>query len=132
MAINSISGFGGFNNYIPVIPKVDVETLKPDNRAVTTPETSVAAEIPAVSVNEKPVEDTRSKAADLSNVSLTFNKGDDFSFLGSEADINRLDMEKAISDMKKDKVFEDYQFFVGSSDNVRSMFNSEDGKIIKK
>ena len=34
---------------------------------------------------------------------------------GADSDITKLDMEKAISDMKKDSVLEQYQFFVGRS-----------------
>ena len=34
---------------------------------------------------------------------------------GADSDITKLDVEKAISDMKKDSVFEQYQFFVGKS-----------------
>ncbi|MDD6306832.1 MAG: hypothetical protein PUA75_07780 [Clostridiales bacterium] len=34
---------------------------------------------------------------------------------GSESDIKSLDVEKAISDMRKDQVLQQYQFFVGES-----------------
>lgn len=34
---------------------------------------------------------------------------------GADSDINNLDVEKAISDMKKDQVLMQYQFFVGES-----------------
>lgn len=132
MAINSLSGFGGFyNNYkIPDIPRVDVSEIKEADINKQQEENSAvqAAQAPVV----ENISDTRSKVANLEDISLTFNKNDDFSLIGSESDLNSLDMEKAISDMKKDKIFEDYQFFVGSSDNVKQLLNNEDGKIIIK
>lgn len=37
---------------------------------------------------------------------------------GAESDIKSLDMEKAISDMRKDQVIQQYQFFVGTRETV--------------
>ena len=34
--------------------------------------------------------------------------------VGKEADIHSLDVEKAISDMQKDQVLHEYQYFVGN------------------
>lgn len=65
-----------------------------------------------------------------SEVSLTFNTHEDFDYLGSSSDIRGLDMEKAISDMKKDQILKQYQYFVGSSKNI---FGSlDDGFVIPK
>lgn len=55
------------------------------------------------------------KDAPLEDVSLTFNKQDSFDRIGKDSDIRSLDMQKAISDMRKDQVLQQYQFFVGSS-----------------
>lgn len=52
---------------------------------------------------------------DLEDISLGFNKQDDFSYIGKDADIEQLDMQKAISDMKRDNLFHQYQFFVRSA-----------------
>ena len=65
-------------------------------------------------------QDRRAKAADLENISLTFNKTDSFDYLGM----------KAVSDMRKDEVLQEYQYFVGSSQNFA--FQSEDGVVIPK
>lgn len=132
MGINSLSGFGGFNyNYrMNEIPRVDVEDVKAQD--LLKQQGGAVESVESVKPVEKAVPDTRTKAADLENISLTFNSKDDFSFLGADFDIKNLDMEQAISDMKKDKIFEDYQFFVGSSNNVSELLNNEDGKIIIK
>ncbi|MCQ2523469.1 MAG: hypothetical protein MJ123_03940 [Lachnospiraceae bacterium] len=130
MAINGIGGFGGFENYkIMNIPKVDVETVKKQDEEALELQNQPKLDAP---VANTATEDNRSKSADLDNISLNFNKGDDYSYIGSESDINNLDMQKAISDMRKDKILEDYQYFVGSSENLMTNFNNEDGAVFMK
>lgn len=75
-------------------------------------------------------QDRRAKAADLENISLTFNKTDSFDYLGSESGLENLDVMKAVSDMRKDEVLQEYQYFVGSSQNF--VFQSEDGVVIPR
>lgn len=75
-------------------------------------------------------QDGRAKAADLENISLTFNKTDSFEYLGSESGLENLDVMKAVSDMRKDEVLQEYQYFVGSSQNFA--FQSEDGVVIPR
>lgn len=74
-------------------------------------------------------EDTRSKTADLSNLSLTFHKEETFDYIGSESKLADLDVQKAVSDMKKDSILQEYQYFVGNSRNVLEM---EDGIVFQK
>ena len=50
-------------------------------------------------------QDRRAKAADLENISLTFNKTDSFDYLGSESGLENLDVMKAVSDMRKEFCF---------------------------
>lgn len=119
-------GYGGFGSFqsdyrisnIPVAPKV--EETKPVEAV-----TEVKAE-PKVQIQEV---DIRPRATDPNSVSLTFNKNDDFSRIGSDKDINNLDMQKAISDMRQDSILQEYNYFVGSSSNV---FSSEDGVVLAK
>lgn len=75
-------------------------------------------------------QDRRAKASDLENISLTFNKTDSFDYLGSESGLENLDVMKAVSDMRKDEVLQEYQYFVGSSQNFA--FQSEDGVVIPR
>ena len=42
------------------------------------------------------------------------HKQDDFGYIGRDSDIHSLDVEKAISDMRKDQILQQYQYFVGS------------------
>lgn len=138
MAVSFFPEYGGlYNNYKVVdIPRVDINTVKKqdeEKRLVESaiPEIQKVNEVVAPdTLNEKT--DLRTRTADLENISLTFNTGDDYSFLGSEFSIEDLDMEKAISDMKKDGIIQDYNYFVGSSDMSGNGFESEDGRVFLK
>ena len=50
----------------------------------------------------------------VEDISITFHKQDDFGYIGRDSDIHSLDVEKAISDMRKDQILQQYQYFVGS------------------
>ena len=62
---------------------------------------------------EAPVQEQNSNAP-LEDISITFHKQDDFGYIGRDRDIHSLDVEKAISDMRKDQILQQYQYFVGS------------------
>lgn len=133
MAINLYSDYGGFyNNYKVVdIPKVDLEAVsKQEEVKKIENSASMAVEVPVI--NKPEVPDNRSKMADLDNISLNFNAGDDYSYIGSDFEIEKLDIQKAISDMKKDKILEDYQFFVGDNEGMTNTFEDEDGSVFLK
>lgn len=67
---------------------------------------------------------------ELENFMLGFYPGKDADLIGTQSDIRSLDVQKAISDMKKDRILEEYQYFVGS---VREAENdTEDGIVIRK
>ena len=134
MAINLFSDYGGFCNSYKVtdIPKVDVETVKKQDE-LKAAEALAIPELPKVEVVPEEVKpDLRSKTADLDNISLTFNAGDDFSYLGSDFEIEKLDINRAISDMHKDKILEDYQYFVGTQGDSDVTYSGEDGKVVVK
>lgn len=55
------------------------------------------------------------KPLDLENISLTFNKEENFDYIGNDSSLDNLDMQKAVSDMQKDQILQEYQYFVGSA-----------------
>lgn len=77
-----------------------------------------------------PEDAEKARIASLQNISLTFNQSEDFGYLGQDASVAGLDMEKAISDMKKDQVLEQYQYFVGGT--PETVISTEDGTVIRK
>lgn len=80
-------------------------------------------------VQEEPL-GLRPAVAKLEDISLEFNPNAEFDFAGRDSSIADLDVEKAISDMKKDSILEQYQYFVG--DQKTSLVNDEDGIVFQK
>lgn len=82
-----------------------------------------------ISINDKEETSRTKPALELENISLGFQKNDTFDYIGSQRDLVQLDMEKAISDMKKDEVLGRYNFFVGRSELAGNIFESDDGIV---
>lgn len=104
-----------YNSYpprdIPQVEAKEITSQNDQNRKGSRPEEK--AVIPEGSYQPS-AEDRRSRSADLENISLTFNANEEGGTIGRDSNILNLDMQKAISDMKKDRILEDYQYFVGS------------------
>ena len=128
MGIQLWTGFNSMQTYYKSqeIPTITPEEVKNKEQQPQAVQQNIAV---AESVNEPIAEDNRSKTADLENISLTFNKDETFDYIGSESGLAGLDMQKAISDMKKDAVLQEYQYFVGSS---KDFFQPADGMVIPK
>ena len=139
MGIGPISGFGDFGGLygsyrMQNIPLVDEKTVRAQDAEKAAGQAGFA-ENPAQSVSapikEEEAQDRKAaRVADLQNISLTFNKEDDFGYIGSDAPLSKLDMEKAISDMKKDSALEQYQYFVGN--RGMDIANTADGSVMLK
>lgn len=82
-----------------------------------------------ISINDKEETARTKPTLELENISLGFQKNDTFDYIGSQRDLVQLDMEKAISDMKKDEVLGQYNFFVGRSELAGNIFESDDGIV---
>ena len=112
------------------IPTVDTQKSETLGQNITSKQQAVVPEAPVAKAEEATVPVERKNTA-LEDVSLTFLKDDTYDMIGSESDLNLLDMQKAISDMQKDKILQDYNYFVGSS--VMQQRNiSEDGVVVAK
>ena len=125
---NGLNNYSLYNNYHREIPQVkpeDVKAVDEENKVSSL--STGNSEVNSPAKIEEP--DLRSKIAPLEDISLTFNKEEDFDYLNSDSSVKSLDMQKAISDMQKDDVLKEYQYFVGSSNNL---FSSEDGVVIAK
>ena len=127
MRIGAIEEYSSYlQNYrVPEIPRVSVEEVKRQDQMK-------AREVQPVSEmtrEEAPDLSYRKPNAEIDQLSLTFNKQESFDYLGKDSDINDLDMQKAISDMQKDQMLMQYQYFVGSAKNL---FSNGDGTVIVK
>jgi len=127
LSIQGIQQFGGLYGTYPArqIPVVSVEEAKEQKSALPDSSTS----LPDQSEVQKQEQNKASRSADLQNISLTFNAGEDYGYIGKDSILENLDVMKAISDMQKDSVLQQYQTFVGSGDTV---FSSEDGVVLMK
>ena len=112
------------------IPTADTQKSETLGQNITSKQQAVVPEAPVAKAEEATVPVERKNTA-LEDVSLTFLKDDTYDMIGSESDLNKLDMQKAISDMQKDKILQDYNYFVGSS--VMQQRNiSEAGVVVTK
>ena len=129
IGINGFSDYSSFlQNYkVPVIPSVSLDEVREQDRLARDAEAAVqltAHESTSVTVPER-------KDAPLEDISITFNRQENFGYIGKDSDIHSLDMEKAIDDMKKDSILQQYQYFVGNSRNLYTN-ESADGTVIQK
>lgn len=125
---NGLSNYAAFNSYKRDIPVVDPEEVKRQLDENSQAEAKKTEAVETLSPYQQSKIDSRSQVALLEDVSLTFNKEETFDYIGQDASVKSLDMEKAISDMKKDSILEEYQYFVGDSKNLFS----DDGIVIAK
>ena len=129
MGINGINDYSNLiGNYrVPSIPRVSVEKVKEQDRQAALQSQQVASpKLQDLDLQAKPRND-----AALEDISLTFNKGDDYGYIGKDSDIYSLDVENAISDMQKDNILKQYQFFVGNT-GTGAIVDNADGIVVPK
>lgn len=131
MGINGISDYSQlFQNYrIPEIPVADVKQMQQPAAVQPEAEAKKPVDIDLSIEENSPVS---RKNADVQELSLTFNVNEDFGYIGQDSNLGNLDMQKAISDMKKDSILQQYQYFVGSAENLFPQSSSEDGAVFLK
>lgn len=129
MRIGAITGAGGVQTYYKSydIPIKTPEEIKAAEQS--TEQVSSVKEPDDTLQSDSSTVDTRSRSSNPENISLTFNKEETFDYLGSESVLGNLDVRKAISDMQKDAVLQEYQYFVGST---KPLMNTEDGIVLMK
>lgn len=127
MGIGNVTDYSSIlqNYQIPVVPQSAPIVISD----VQQQESVVA--IPVVDIrDEASVQAPARQDAKLEDISITFNKQEEFGYIGQDSDIRSLDVERAISDMKKDQVLQQYQYFVGSSKNL--LADNADGLVFAK
>lgn len=125
-----LSNYGqyGYNRPIPQVSVDEINKASEDKVNEIKPGEEPKGESIS-SLNEATSIDNRSRIASLEDISLTFNKEESFDYLNNDTSVKSLDMQKAISDMHKDNILQEYQYFVGSS---RNLLDNEDGTVIIK
>ncbi|HKM21042.1 MAG TPA: hypothetical protein VJZ01_03275 [Lachnospiraceae bacterium] len=139
MAINGLSGqydlFQNFNsqNALSKLPTIGQDEPKVQEQQAPLREQEQEAAPQAAQTLSPAQEDAlglRSAVSNLEDISLDFNPNAETNLVGRDSNLADLDVEKAISDMKKDSILEQYQYFVG--DSKTSLVNDEDGLVFQK
>ena len=137
MAVSLMSGYNNIPAYYRIPEASAVTPQKIDEQPKTVHESTVAVDaVKEQSTGTQQVQQDAAEESTLqkrtsvnpSEISMTFHKEETFDYLGSESSLMNLDMQKAISDMKKDSILQDYQYFVGSTISI----NPEDGMVFRK
>ncbi len=93
---------------------VSEDTVKPSDAAKVSLEEQVAA---------RP-----GKLIGLEDISISFNKNDDFDLIGTTSDIMNLDIEKAVSVSKRDDILNSYR----TTETQIPVYAGEEGTVIAK
>ena len=117
MSIQGIGQYGGFyQNYrTPSIPSITIDEAKQNqaagqivNNQQEALQPTQSEESLGLTTSDRNGEDITNRPAktntDLQDISLVFNKNDNFDYIGKDSEIGNLDVQKAVSDMKKDQV----------------------------
>lgn len=86
-------------------------------------------DLPEIQVEEwsRPLEQTYSSY----DYAQEYRAGESYDLKGVDSDINQLDVQKALSDMDKDKVLQEYQYFVGENLNTYSKQQDDAGVMLR-
>ena len=136
MGIGKIGGF--YQNYsMEPIKKAETDSVTEKEKLQEQAELSgrqsdAAAQNGLPDTQEMPHQ--HFKAVDPKNLSLNFNAGETYDYIGKDSSMELLDMEQVISDMKKDSVLEQYRYFVGAKEAAEEFAGglSGDGIVIVK
>ena len=104
MNISGIRPTAGFYSY----NSIKINELRNQQLAVTTQEKAAKRES-VIEQEEVPVEQTFSSF----DFAQTYKPDATYELKGEDSDVSGLDVEKTLSDLEKDKVLEQYQYFVG-------------------
>ena len=117
MNISGIRPTAGFYSY----NSIKINELRNQQLAVTTQEKAVKRES-VIEQEEVPVEQTFSSF----DFAQTYKPDATYELKGEDSDVSVLDVEKTLSDLEKDKVLEQYQYFVGDrAQKVATDLNTE-------
>lgn len=133
MSIDNIGQYGGFYSQyrLPEIRQVSVEEIQKQDEELASIQQEQSVATPRIETVQP--SNPAPRTASLEDISLSFNVNETYDYIGKDADLQNLDMMSAISDMQKDKVLEQYQYFVGPKELADSVVAStQDGIVIRK
>jgi len=123
-----ISGTNSSYSYASYSNKVNTSSTNTDVAQISQVNQPLPVE-PSISSDEKPQQQASetlkpSRTGNLEKIIFDFKKNNEFNLVGAQSKAEDLDVDKALSDMKKDSVLDQYKFFVKSS-----LLSDADGSV---
>ena len=124
----------GYNNYNRIQTKLYEDEvskrLSAQNEAQQNVQKNAQETEQSSSIMDLRLDDIKPREnASIEEISLSLNQNQGFDMKGRESELASLDMQKAVSDMQKDQVLQQYQFFVGDTGYGSA---NQDGIVVLK
>lgn len=121
MNISGIRPSLGFYSY----NSIKIDELRNQQLAVTAQEQAPMQEESTGYKDQLPVEQNFTSY----DYAKGYQPDETYELKGAESDISKLDVEKTMSDLEKDKVLEQYQYFVGDQAHAIAVDMNTENKI---
>ncbi len=121
MNISGIRPSLGFYSY----NSIKIDELRNQQLAVTAQEQAPMQEESTGYKDQLPVEQNFTSY----DYAKSYQPDETYELKGAESDISKLDVEKTMSDLEKDKVLEQYQYFVGEQAHAIAIDMNTENKI---
>ncbi len=121
MNISGIRPSLGFYSY----NSIKIDELRNQQLAVTAQEQAPMQEEGTGYKDQLPVEQNFTSY----DYAKSYQPDETYELKGAESDISKLDVEKTMSDLEKDKVLEQYQYFVGDQAHAIAIDMNTENKI---
>ncbi|MCI7492921.1 MAG: hypothetical protein MSA91_09080 [Lachnobacterium sp.] len=121
MNISGIRPSLGFYSY----NSIKIDELRNQQLAVTAQEQAPMQEESTGYKDQLPVEQNFTSY----DYAKSYQPDETYELKGAESDISKLDVEKTMSDLEKDKVLEQYQYFVGDQAHAIAIDMNTENKI---
>lgn len=121
MNISGIRPSLGFYSY----NSIKIDELRNQQLAVTAQEQAPMQEESTGYKDQLPVEQNFTSY----DYAKSYQPDETYELKGAESDISKLDVEKTMSDLDKDKVLEQYQYFVGEQAHAIAIDMNTENKI---
>ncbi|MCR5619707.1 MAG: hypothetical protein K6F65_06365 [Lachnospiraceae bacterium] len=115
-----------YNDYSSLKVRESLAEIRKPEEVKAAEDTAAAAAQQKASEEENAVK--RERLLGLEDISITFNKNDDFDIIGRTSDITDLDLQKAVSISKKDDILTGYK----AAENALPVYAGEEGTVIAK
>ncbi len=121
MNISGIRPSLGFYSY----NSIKIDELRNQQLAVTAQEQAPMQEESTGYKDQLPVEQNFTSY----DYAKSYQPDETYELKGAESDISKLDVEKTMSDLEKDKVLEQYQYFVGDQAHAIAIDMNTENRI---